>query len=54
MMRLAAVVIYLFQCGDLQEDAEALSALPVCQHGDGMRFAGCRSAGSAVRSRLIE
>jgi glucose/arabinose dehydrogenase len=40
MMRLAAVVIYLFQCGDLQFDAEALKALPVCQHGDGMRFCG--------------
>jgi hypothetical protein len=40
MMRLAAVVIYLFQCGDLQFDAEALKARPVCQHGDGMRFCG--------------
>jgi hypothetical protein len=40
MMRLAAVVIYLFLCGDLQEDPEALSALPLCQHGDDMRFCG--------------
>lgn len=33
-MLLAVVVLYLFDCADLQADPEALAAHPVCHYGD--------------------